>query len=213
MRPRGARFLLAAILLGGVSLWSQFLVGTEQAVPRRTFVEFPLTIGGWEGRELGLDEGVLEVLRVDDYMMRTYTNSGKTPVALYVGYYASLGQVAYHSPKYCLPGGGWQIIHQRVVEIPLGPGPSPLLKANYVILQKGTDRQLFLYWYQDRGRNITNDYLAKFSVLWDSITRNRTDGALVRFSSVIRGTEEEAFAQQVDLVRVTLPLLADYLPG
>ncbi len=213
MKPGSPRFLVAAALLGVAVLWSQFLVGTEQVVPRRTFIEFPLTIGGWEGRELGLDEGVLEILRVDDYMMRLYTNDGRTPVALYVGYYASLGQVAYHSPKYCLPGGGWQIVHQRVVDLPLGTGSSPLLKANYVILQKGTERQLFLYWYQDRGRNITNDYWAKFYVLWDSITRNRTDGALVRFSSAIRGPEDEAFAHQVDLIRVTLPLLGNHLPG
>jgi EpsI family protein len=213
MRAGASRFFVTVSLLGFAFLWSQFLVGAEQSVPRRTFTEFPLTIGGWEGRELGLDEGVLQILQVDDYMMRLYNNAGETPVALYVGYYSSLGQVAYHSPKYCLPGGGWQIVHQRVVEIPLGPGPSPLLKANYVILQKGTDRQLFLYWYQDRGRNITNDYWAKFYVLWDSITRNRTDGALVRFSSSVRGAEDEAFAHQVEFIRGTLPLLGDYLPG
>lgn len=213
MRPGGSRFLIAAILLGLASLWSQFLAGAEQTVPRRHFVEFPLTIGGRQGRELGLDEGILEVLKVDDYMMRVYASEGKPPIGLYVGYYSSLSQVAYHSPKYCLPGGGWQIIHQRVVDLPLGTGPSPLLKANYVILQKGADRQLFLYWYQDRGRNITNDYWAKFYVLWDSITRNRTDGALVRFSSAIRTAEDEAFAHQVDLIRATLPLLGDYLPG
>lgn len=212
MRAGASRFFLAVSLLGLAVLWSQFVVGTDQAVPRRTFVEFPLTIGGWEGRELGLDEGVLEVLRVDDYMMRLYNNAGKTPVALYVGYYSSLGQEAYHSPKYCLPGGGWQIVHQRVVDIPLASA-SATLKANYVILQKGADRQLFLYWYQDRGRNITSDYWAKLYVLWDSITRNRTDGALVRFSSSIHGTEDEAFAHQVDLLRTTLPLMGEYLPG
>lgn len=213
MRAGAPRFFLAVSLLGLAVLWSQFLAGAEQTVSRRHFAEFPLTIGGWQGRELGLDEGILEVLKVDDYMMRVYASEGKPPIGLYVGYYSSLSQEAYHSPKYCLPGGGWQIVHHRVVDISLASGAPTTVKANYVILQKGADRQLFLYWYQDRGRNITSDYLAKFYVLWDSITRNRTDGALVRFSSVIDGPEHAVFSRQVDFIRATLPLLGEHLPG
>lgn len=39
---------------------------------------------------------------------------------------------------------------------------------------------LVYYWFQGRGRIITNEYLAKWYIFWDSLTRNRTDGALVR---------------------------------
>ena len=36
------------------------------------------------------------------------------------------------------------------------------------------------YWFEQRGKRMTSDYLAKASVVWDSLTRGRTDGALTR---------------------------------
>jgi len=213
MKRSSYAFFVSVIVLTLTLVWSQFLMGENQTVARKSFVEFPLNIGGWQGRELGLDKGVLDVLQLDDYMMRTYTKEGKAPIMFYVGYYKRLGKVAYHSPKYCLPGGGWQIIDRRLVDIPVDPSQKNTIRVNYVILEKGVDKQLFLYWYQDRGRIITSDYLAKFYVLWDSITRNRTDGGLVRFSSFITSTEEAAFRQLSKFVQSTFPLSRDYLPG
>ncbi len=49
-----------------------------------------------------------------------------------------------------------------------------------MIIQKGDDEQLVYYWFQQRGRVVTNEYLVKWYLFWDALTRNRTDGALVR---------------------------------
>ena len=71
-----------------------------------------------------MDERVLELLKLTDYVMRVYvptssekpqagafegqTRQAAAPVWLYVGYYGSQRTGAtYHSPKNCLPGGGW----------------------------------------------------------------------------------------------------------
>jgi len=213
MKRLSYSFFVSVMVLTLTLVWSQLLIGENRTVERRSFAAFPLNIGGWQGRELGLDKGVLDVLQLDDYMMRTYAKEGKAPITLYVGYYKRLGKVAYHSPKYCLPGGGWQIVDWRLVDIPVDLSQKKTITVNYVILKKGQDRQLFLYWYQDRGRIITSDYVAKFYVLWDSITMNRTDGALVRFSSLITSTEEAAFTQLSKFVQSTFPLSRDYLPG
>ena len=44
----------------------------------------------------------------------------------------------------------------------------------------GLDKQLVFYWYQGRGRVIASEYSGKFWMVADAISRNRTDGALVR---------------------------------
>lgn len=44
----------------------------------------------------------------------------------------------------------------------------------------GDERMLVYYWFMQRGRYLTNEYLVKWYIFWGSITQQRTDGALVR---------------------------------
>ena len=206
------RFSISVTVLFLCFLWSQFLYPGEVIVPRTSFAGFPMRVGGWLGQGMELKPGIVRALEVDDYMMRRYSKKNEVYVSLYVGYYRSLRRAAYHSPKYCLPGNGWQIIEQRVVRIPIDPAGNLAIRANHAILQKGLNKVLILYWYQDRGRNIVSDYWGKWYVFWDSVTRNRTDGALVRISSVIMESEEKSFKNQVEFIRAAIPLLGEYVP-
>ena len=54
------------------------------------------------------------------------------------------------------------------------------LEVNRVVIAKGSSRQLVYYWFDQRGRQMTNEYGVKWMIFWDALTRNRTDGALVR---------------------------------
>ena len=54
------------------------------------------------------------------------------------------------------------------------------LSVNRVLISQGLERQLTYYWFQQRGRVITNELLVKWYLFWDALTLNRTDGALVR---------------------------------
>ena len=65
---------------------------------------------------------------------------------------------------------------------------------NRAVIEKGLSRQLVYYWFEQRGERMTNDYLAKADVVWDSLTIGRTDGALVRFVTPILPGETEAVA-------------------
>jgi EpsI family protein len=86
------------------------------------------------------------------------------------------------------------------------------MRVNKVLIQKGLEKQLILYWYQDRGRIVTSEYWAKGYLLWDAMTRNRTDGALVRLSIPVESTTEEALAVGEAFLREVFPLLMEYLP-
>jgi EpsI family protein len=65
------------------------------------------------------------------------------------------------------------------------------LRVNRSLMEMGNQRQLVYYWFQQRGRVITNEYVVKWYLFWDALTRHRTDGSLVRLIvSVPPGTSE-----------------------
>jgi EpsI family protein len=58
-------------------------------------------------------------------------------------------------------------------------GAQPL-RVNRILISNHDQRELVYYWFQQRGRVMTNEYLVKWYMFVDSILRNRTDGAMVR---------------------------------
>lgn len=211
--------LLVAVLMM-TAAWgvAQSLSHAEVAPARQPFAVFPLVLGEWQGREHGLDREVLDILKVSDYMMRSYVRQGPggpaetVPVWLYVGYYQSQQTGAtYHSPKNCLPGAGWQVMAAEETALPVPGGQT--VTINRVLIQKGLDRQVILYWYQDRGRVIASEYWAKAYLMWDALTQHRTDGALVRLSAPVTSTPEEAERQALAFLREVWPRLGAHLPA
>ena len=69
-------------------------------------------------------------------------------------------------------------------------------RANRVVIQKGDQKQIVLYWFKQRERHLTNEYLVKAYLLWDAFSRQRTDGALVRLATLVRPGESEATVDQ-----------------
>lgn len=207
-------FVLTSVYLGYASR-------AEPTPIRQSLSALPLNIGEWRGR-LGtpLSEQVLEVLRVDDYTTRSYSRSGGV-VGFYVGYHATQRQGAsIHSPLNCLPGAGWVPVDQgrMALTVENGPGGPPRsIEVNRVIIQKGVDRQLVLYWYQSHGRVVASEYWGKVYSVIDAIRWNRTDAALVRVIAPIADDGavaiEQAEQRATDFTRVMFPLLGQYLPS
>lgn len=155
----------------------------EEIVPERLSLNhFPLLVGDWYGTPDALESVYIEELKFDDYLMANY-RKGRDHLNFYIAYYGSQkkGESA-HSPRSCIPGGGWQITSletQHLGGLYLNSQP---LMANRAVIQKGEHRQVVYYWFQQRGRIITNEYLVKWYLFWDALTLNRSDGALVRLT-------------------------------
>jgi len=204
--------IAAGVLLGGILVLQ--LLSRGEAVPlRRSFEEFPRDLGPYRGAEHGLEPEIVRTLGVTDFMMRAYTVPGRLPIWLYVGYYASQRTGAtIHSPRQCLPGNGWSIVKSERVALE-GPGAAASgIPVNRVLVAKGPERQLVLYWYQERGRIVASEYWGKAYMAWDALTRARTDGALVRVSAPILGSAEQASREVAEFSRRLFPLLPAFLP-
>ena len=88
------------------------------------------------------------------------------------------------------------------------------LTVNRAVIARGSDRQLVYYWFQQRGRLMTNEYLVKWFLFWDSLMRNRTDGALVRLITPIGANAGTYSADRVleEFALAAEPRLQAYLP-
>jgi exosortase D (VPLPA-CTERM-specific) len=145
---------------------------------RAAFAEFPLTLGGWQGRSGRLEAVYEDQLKLDDYLLADYHRAGDAPVNVYIAYYDSQRKgESTHSPRACLPGNGWEFITFGKRRLAVA-GAS--LTVNRAVIEHGSERALMYYWFQQRGRVLTNEYAVKWYIFWDALTRNRTDGAMVR---------------------------------
>ena len=203
--------LMAAVLTGALVLMHAVSRG-ERTSLRRPLQEIPLALGDWRGKDTPLEQRIVEAVGVDDYLNRTYTSSNAQQVEVYVGYYGSqrTGKTI-HSPKHCLPGAGWQPM--RAGHLALQTAGGPRIVVNEYLIEKGRERLLSLYWYQDRGRVIASEYSAKFWLVLDAITRNRTDGALVRILTPAQDGEAAARQRAVEFIRALYPHLKESVPG
>ncbi len=205
----------------------------ENKPDRDRFVSFPKDINNWKSKKLFLDTGIEQALGFDDYILADYripqidqgpallqsrpVNSIQQtmPVNFYVAYYSSQRKgVSPHSPRVCIPGGGWLITEFDRLEIELANG-TQTLPINRAIIERDSSRQLVYYWFDQRGRKISNEYLMKWHLVKDAIFMNRTDGALVRVTTPIFDGEEINVAEDrlklfIDSIAPNLP---DYLPG
>jgi EpsI family protein len=158
-----------------------------------------------------MEERIVQAVSVSDYTNRVYFADGIAPIQLYVGYYESqkTGDTI-HSPKNCLPGGGWDPVHSGLSTIPL-PGARQIVVNDYVI-QRDLNKQLVFYWYQGRGRVIASEYSGKFWMVADAISRHRTDGALVRLVTPMSDGETAARARLVGFTQDLFPQLDEIIP-
>lgn len=155
----------------------------------------------------------MAVLQVDDYIMRTYSNSKGESISLYIGYFETQGEgKTNHSPRQCLPGAGWSAVDEAQIMLEVNDHHPGQIPVNKYVMERGNDKELFLFWYQGRGRQIASEYLTKTYLIWDSIIKNRTDGALIRLGSKATSGPDEALQTQTDFIRSFYPILSKYIP-
>lgn len=212
----------AAVVLAGAGASLLLWPAREQVRPERTPLSlFPMTLpGGWVGRSDYLDRDVIATLALDDHVIANYARPGEPWVNFYTAYYAtqSGGQSA-HSPRTCIPGGGWKItqFEEADVALPAASGSAlpPSVTVNRAIIQKGEHRQLVYYWFDQRGRLLTNELTVKWFILQDGIARSRSDGALIRLVTPVAPGEELAAADRrlAGFMSTIAPSLRKHIPN
>jgi EpsI family protein len=209
---RWSRLAISAALLLVAFFGLHFRSASEGVALRKSFDSFPESVGGWKGHDdTLLDADTLNMLKMSDYLLRRYVDPAGRSMWLYVGYWQSQRRGAdIHSPKNCLPAGGWEPVETTRLTVPIA-GAAPMT-VNYYLIQKDRQMQVVIYWFQAQGTVVAGELDAKIAMVSSAILKNRTDGALVRISSPVQGTLQETTDSLVRYVQSLQPVLRDYLP-
>jgi exosortase D (VPLPA-CTERM-specific) len=203
---------LATLVVGAA--WHLAPQRTAADVPRDPLVLFPRTLGSWTGGpQRRLEPNIERVLKANDYLSIGYQSPDYAqPVDFFIAYYDKQTEGAgIHSPQVCIPAGGWEMSRIAETTVPVDKDGTPTaIPVNRAIIQRGLERQLVYYWFEERGRRLTSDYAAKATTILDGVTRGRTDGALVRLITPI-GSGPGAEAAADARLRAFLDEVADVL--
>jgi len=220
--PRAARqlprsFLVGAAIITLVCIAAPYVPRQANVVQQReTFFTFPQHVDTWDGKRSALEQVYLDALKLDDYLLVDFVRKDRDAVNFFVAWYDNqeAGRTT-HSPRTCLPGGGWRIVDLKRVAVPGVTVDNVPLRVNRVEIELGQHKQLVYYWFQQRGRIITNEYAARWYLFWDSLTRRRTDGALVRLITPIKpgDTGNQGDMRLAEFAAQAVPRLNRYIPN
>jgi exosortase D (VPLPA-CTERM-specific) len=164
---------------------------------RDSFALFPREIGGWQqiGTREFLTPSVERTLGADDYHSVSFVKPDGSRVSLFMAWYDDQSKGGVHSPEICLPGSGWEISWLERSDMTAEMGSDTPFRINRAIIQKGEVRMMVYYWFQQKNRRIAWDFAAKFWLMMDGVRTGRTDGALVRLTTLIGPNESDKVAE------------------
>lgn len=215
--PVSRALVTATVVLIAAVAAFQITPERDRTLPARTsFAALDHTIGDWQrSGHIPFDRAIETNLGADDYYNGDLTNgTDQPPVGLFIARYADQSSGGVHSPEICLPGAGWEIAWLERKDIGAQINAGDDFNINRAIIQKGETRMMVYYWFEQKGRRVAWDFAAKMWLIVDGVQTGRTDGGIVRLTTLIARNETDAQAE----VRLTDVLLAlhnrvpDFIP-
>ncbi len=193
--PSGALIGGSVLVIGLTVLWPLVPARGAPAAERAPFAAFPTLLGDWTiSAPRVLDPDVERILGADDFHSVFMYKSGEAaPVDLFMAWYKDQNDGGVHSPEVCLPGAGWEIAWLERTKVSNGTSSFPVNRA---IIQKGLERMLVYYWYEQQGNRVASGFRAKLQLMVGKITNGHTDSSIIRLITPIRRDEDEADAEQ-----------------
>ncbi|MEM1159303.1 MAG: VPLPA-CTERM-specific exosortase XrtD [Pseudomonadota bacterium] len=217
VQPSKALISAALVFLLAAGAWQMVPERGAQPPARDSFALFPRQLDTW--RQVGpaqtLSPSVARSLAADDYLQVDLMRDGMAAeVGLFMAWYDDQSQGGVHSPEICLPGAGWEIAWLERTDITEAQGSDLPFAINRAIIQKGETRMMVYYWFEQKGRRIAWDFAAKYWLMVDGIRTGRTDGALVRLTTVIEPGESDQAAEVrlESLLGDLKPVLPRFIP-
>ena len=170
-------------------------------------------VGGWSSFErAAMNVNIQDSLTTDDSLFTTY-RKGDRELDVYIGYYFTSDKIGKpHSPLVCFPGQGWSTSNEKKRTLILGEKDQVPLHVNSIIVQKGENQQLILFWFQAYDRSCANTFSQKVVALWNRIRHGREDNAFVRVSIVCDDKDVETSLSEVsEFLEVFYPAFLRYV--
>jgi EpsI family protein len=210
--------VIAVVLIAGLML----LIGRSSDVGLpRSLASLPGTIGSWRMASLdtapiGVREDVVGAYPteagfrtfagVDEQISLVYENPSLAQLRLYVGYYRRQEEGRE------LVGDAGRVLAAASTPLSLTIGSDTVTAREVVRAVDGVQRGI-LYWYDINGRIVSDPYRAKAYAIWDGLTRQRTNGAIVMITWDGPAANPAGRAQAMSFARDLLPALRNHFKG
>jgi EpsI family protein len=212
---RPPQFVTAVLLIGVSLVFSQGIEFREKIPINKSFDAFPLKVGTWSGKRQSMEQRFIDALDLSDYIIVDFQNGTGKGINFYAVYYETQSKgESIHSPTTCLPGSGWIYRQADKTNIPVSYQDGKFMPVKRAFMEKNGHKQLSYYWFPKGGRILTNAYQLKLFTFWDALTRQRTDGALVRLITPVYEDEQLSDAEKrlTAFTREIVPVLDEFLP-
>ncbi len=207
-----ASLISAVIILLGGALGNYLRFVTQPPEHPPSFDAIPFDHNGYYGEERRLPDYNYEVLQADTTTLRLYRSGDGNLLWLFIAYFESQEYGSQmHSPKLCLPGGGWRIENHEPFDLPLPSGDTKTI--NRLVIVQQDSRQLMYFWYQTRGGTLTNEFAVKWDLAVNSLLFRPTDAAFVRLTLPLGDHDlAVAEAEAIRFLNSFYPYLMEALP-
>jgi EpsI family protein len=195
--------LMLVILLGGqfVAWATRPMPSPEMALP---VSKVPVRAAGWSGQDMGpYDEVTMKMLAPDAYLNREYIAADGLQAHLAAIY--GHRKTTFHSPGFCLLGGGWNITSKSQLSFRTGRGEA--VPVNRFILTREGREAVVLYYYIEDHRATTSWVKHQAYLAWDRLRRGHAAGALVRLTVPVTASPEQATRRGLGLLEALHPSL------
>ncbi len=173
--------------------------------------QLPLDFHGWTGERIKVDKRTEEILETNDILMCNYKREDKTPVQLCI-VYASNNRKVSHPPEVCYKGSGWSLEDKGSLLLVTQPGKKPEFQVMKLVVEKGGQKHLVLYWYKCNDEYTGNYYKQQLNIVKKGIMNGKSTSGMIRLSTHIDENEEVSKTRMQKFFIDLLPLLTEYLP-
>lgn len=203
--------IIIILAMGGFGTYLR----SHQSIPERPadFSRLPMVTEKYFGAEHRFEEYTYEVLKADTSTLRQYRDNEGNSYWLFMAYFSSQKYGAQiHSPKHCLPGGGFKIASIEPYIIDFSDGSN--ITVNRLLIANERRKELMIYWYETRSGVISKEVGLKLDLMQNSIKFLPTDAAICRVTVPLPLDADFAVATElaVDFIREFYPAMTEALP-
>ena len=205
--------VISTVLIVATGLFGNYLrFNSQMPDSPPSLGSIPYDTNGYFGEERRFSDASYEVLKADTTTLRLYRASDGMPFWLFVAYFSSQKYGSQiHSPKHCLPGGGWRIEKQEPFHLHLPGGVSK--EVNRVVIAVREKKHLMFYWFETRGGAISDEFGLKWDLMKNSLLLRPTAAAFIRLTVPLgQRTVEQTTARAVDFLSTLHTHLEESLP-
>lgn len=215
MSAIGRAILCGVILTCGLAAQAGLeTMSTIERPPLRVPLStLPLELGDWVGRDTSVDPDIIERAQTTEYLSRDYESKSQPGrhLRLWINY-AREGTNLRHSPKICLPSGGWTIVESECRVLSLTDGTGKSIPISRLAYNQGELVQGLGFWYYIFGEGALEKYVRTLPITSRSSHGQTTRGSSMTVEVFSVGDTDPQDTLLKDFSRSLLEALEPILP-